>query len=200
MTSQLIVARHAETKCLQSGMLNGNPAKPCPLTARGIQQAAAVGRRLETTGLDLCITTAFERTKRTASIALGNREVNRLVEPLLNDPVLGAFEGMHVEQHRKWLQQHSWDEAPVGGESQLEALSRFVTGWRRVLARREQVVLVFGHAFPICFALTLASGEEPAVRRHYEKEIEPAQLITIDVADLDKGLRRAQAELATVFT
>jgi broad specificity phosphatase PhoE len=195
MTSQLIVARHAETKCFRAGVLNGDPSKPCPLTARGIQQATDLGRRLESTHLDLCITTAFERTRETAAIALSGRDLKHVVEPLLNDPVLGALEGLDVERHREWFEQHAWNEAPAGGESQLEAISRFVAGWRCVLERPEKVVLVIGHAFPLSFALTLASGEEPALRRRYEVEVELAQLRTLDVAVIDKGLKCAQAAL-----
>jgi len=195
MTSQLIVARHAETKCSRAGMLNGDPAKPCPLTTRGLQQATDMGQRLASSSLDLCITTTFERTRKTACIALGGRDVKRVIEPLLNDPVLGALEGFDVDRHRDWLEQHAWDQAPAGGESQLEAISRFVAGWRRVLERREKAIVVIGHAFPISFALTLASGEEPALRRRYDEEVELAQLMTLDVVALDKGLRRAQTAL-----
>ena len=198
MTSQLIVARHAETKCSLAGVLNGDPSKPCPLTTRGLQQATDMGRKLESTPLDLCITTAFERTRKTADIAFGGRDLKRVVEPLLNDPVLGALEGLDVERHREWFEQHAWDQAPAGGESQLKAISRFVAGWRRVLERPENAVVVIGHAFPISFALTLASGEKPALRRRYEGHVDVGQLTTLDVVALDRGLRCAQAALTAL--
>jgi broad specificity phosphatase PhoE len=193
---RLFVARHAETRCAVEATLNGDPLRPCPLTSRGREQAAGIGAALATIPLDLCITTEFERTRSTAAIALHGRSVPTLVEPLLNDPPLGDLEGMAIEEHRRWMEAHDWTEAPRrGGESQLDALRRYVTGWWRVIERPVACALVVAHAFTISFVRTLESGEAPAVRRRYEREVALAELDEIDVSGLRAGLRRAAAEL-----
>jgi broad specificity phosphatase PhoE len=196
MVDRLIVARHAETRCAVEGILNGDPTRPCPLTARGRQQAAGIGTRLADVAVDLCITTEFDRTQATAAIALEGRNVPRLVEPLLNDPPLGELEGLAIEAHRKWMDKHDWIDAPAnGGESQLGALRRYVTGWSRVIGRPERCVVVVAHAFTISFVRTLGSGEAPAVRRRYLREVELAEMAEIDVEVLRAGLGRAAREL-----
>ena len=193
---RLFVARHAETRCAVDAILNGDPLRPCPLTPRGRKQAVEMGATLATVPLDLCITTEFERTRSTAAIALDGRAVPMLVEPLLNDPPLGDLEGMAIEEHGRWMDAHDWTEAPGrDGESQLDALRRYVTGWTRVINRPETCALIVAHAFTISFVRTLESGEDPAVRRRYKREVALAELGEIDVSGLMTGLRRADAEL-----
>jgi broad specificity phosphatase PhoE len=194
---RLFVARHAETRCAQKGILNGDPTRPCPLTPRGREQAAALGSSLSTVPLDLCITTEFERTRSTGRIMVAGRGIPMVIEPLLNDPQLGALEGLAIDEHRRWMDEHDWTEAPEGGgESQLDALRRYVTGWTRVCERPEKCALVVAHAFTISFALTVESGDAPAIRRRYEQRVELAQLNEVDAARLSAGLQTAAAELA----
>jgi broad specificity phosphatase PhoE len=193
---RLFVLRHAETRCAVERVLNGDPARPCPLTARGRDQAAEVGRRLAGVPLDLCITTEFERTQSTADVVLDGRPVARIVDPLLNDPPLGELEGLTIDVHSKWMAEHDWTDAPVGGgESQLDALRRYVTGWSGVVERSESSVLVIAHAFTISFIRTLESGDPPAVRRRYQHEVGLAELAEVDAHSLRAGLERAGAEL-----
>ena len=177
-------------------MLNGDPTRPCPLTARGREQAAEVGRHLADVPLDVCITTEFERTQATADILLDDRLVTRVVDPLLNDPPLGDLEGRSLTEHSKWMAEHDWTDAPSGGgESQLDALRRYVFGWGRVLDRPQRCVLAVAHAFTISFVRTLESGDGPAVRRRYEREVALAELAEVDVDALRDGIRRATTEL-----
>ena len=196
MVDRLFVLRHAETRCAVERVLNGDPNRPCPLTARGREQAAELGRRLADVPLDLCVTTEFERTQATADIILEGRQVPRMVDALLNDPPLGELEGRSLDEHSKWMADRGWTEAPPGGgESQLDALRRYVTGWSRLLARPANRVLAVAHAFTISFVRTLESGDEPAVRRRYEHEVRLAELAEVDVGALRDGLRRAAIEL-----
>jgi broad specificity phosphatase PhoE len=192
----MLVLRHAETRCAVERVLNGDPGRPCPLTPRGREQAAELGRRLADVPLNLCVTTEFERTQATADIILEGRAVARIVDPLLNDPPLGELEGRSLDEHSKWMAEHDWTDAPQGGgESQLEAVRRYVAGWGRMLDRPERCVLVVAHAFTISFVRTLESGDGPAVRRRYDREVRLAELAEVDVDALRDGLRRAAIEL-----
>src|SRR5439155_14309103 len=75
VVKRLIVARHAESEYNVLGLLNGDPSVPCPLTARGRDQARALGRALAEQTIDLRITTDFPRTRETADIALASRNI-----------------------------------------------------------------------------------------------------------------------------
>jgi len=68
LTVELVyLARHGESVYSAQSLLNGDPSVPCGLTPRGFEQARELGRQLLGHRLDLCITTAFERTQITAA-------------------------------------------------------------------------------------------------------------------------------------
>ncbi len=75
----LILARHAESVFNVRGVLNGDPLVPGGLTERGREQARRLGQLLANDPIDLCVTTAFERTRETADLAFAGRGIPRLV-------------------------------------------------------------------------------------------------------------------------
>ena len=98
--------------------------------------------------------TEFERTRRTAELALAARDVPTDVVPELNDPRAGSFEGGPLDAFREWAWAHgSSDEPPGGGESRLAVAVRLARGYRRVLERPEDAILVVGHALPMAYVL-----------------------------------------------
>ena len=115
----LILARHAESVFNVRGVLNGDPSVPGSLTERGREQARALGESIADDPIDLCVTTAFERTRQTADIALQGREIPRVVIPELDDPPGGDFELRPYTELAAWLRAHGRD-APLPG---------FAHGW-----------------------------------------------------------------------
>jgi broad specificity phosphatase PhoE len=149
-----ILVRHAESEFSARSAVSSDPAGPSPLTARGQEQARALGKELAGELIDLCVVTELERTRQTADLALAGRDVPVLVVPELNDPRAGSFEGGPLEGFRAWSWTHgSADEPAGGGESRLAVAARLARGYRRVLARPERTVLVVGHALPMAYAL-----------------------------------------------
>ncbi len=143
-------------------MTNGNPATPGGLTATGREQARELGRLLVHEPVDLCITTDFQRVQETASLALAGRTVPTLVLPDLNDLRFGALEERPLEEYRAWVREHGVRAClPGGGESQAAAARRYCAGFRTLLSRPEQTILVVTHGFPICFVLRAVLGEDP---------------------------------------
>jgi len=75
----VILARHGESVFSERLLVNGDIAVAGPLTAKGEEEARALARAIADDPIDLCVTTEFERTRRTAEIALAGRNVPRLV-------------------------------------------------------------------------------------------------------------------------
>ena len=150
-----ILARHAESEFSARAAVSSDPAVACPLTRRGEEQARLLGRALADETIGVCVVTEFERTRRTAELALDGRDVPIVVAAELNDPRAGCFEGGSLDDFRAWAWAHgSAEEPPGGGESRLAVASRLARGYRRVRERPEGTVLVVGHALPIAYAVS----------------------------------------------
>lgn len=160
-----ILARHGETTFNLTRLVNGDLTVACPLTEVGEEQARRLGEQLEGEPIELCVTSEFARAQRTADLALDGRRVRRRVLPELNDPRYGSFEGKLLEDYRSWAgSSPSSAEAPGGGESRLAIVGRYALGFRAVLERPEETVLVVCHSLPVAYALAGRDGEPPRPR------------------------------------
>jgi broad specificity phosphatase PhoE len=158
-----ILARHGETALSALGRTNGDPSVACALTDAGREQARELGRALAGERIDLCVTSEFERTRETADLALEGRDTPRLVLPELNDIRFGEFEGRALTEYRAWAHAHGpLDFAPGGGDSRAETVARYVGGYRLILERPEQTILVVAHGLPVRYVLEALDGRSPA--------------------------------------
>ena len=159
---RVILARHAESEFSVRGACNGDPSVAGGLTARGREQARALGELLGDDELDLCVVSEFSRAQETAALALEGREVPLLVVPELNDIRVGQFEGGLLADYRRWAHAHGpSDECPGGGESRAAAAARFAAGFRIVLERPERAALVVAHSLPIRYVLGALIEQNP---------------------------------------
>lgn len=185
MTAAVLV-RHAESEFSARAAVSSNPAVACPLTPRGEEQARELGRLLAGEPIDVCVVTEFERTRRTAELALAGRKTPIVVVPELNDPGAGSFEGGPLQAFRDWAWAHgSTDEPPGGGESRLALATRLARGYRRVLERPEPNVLVVGHALPIAYVV---GGPSPRI--DMLDYVTPLRLVR---AELEAAVERLEA-------
>ena len=160
-----LFVRHGESEFSVKQLVNGDPSVACGLTDVGRQQAEQLGERLAGEPLGLCVVTEFPRTRETADLVLGDRDVPRLVLPELNDPYYGQFEGGALSDYRRWAATHGpVDVPPGGGESRVAIAKRFVRGFRALLDRPESTLLVVCHSLPIAFAVASADGRRPKAR------------------------------------
>jgi broad specificity phosphatase PhoE len=181
----LILARHGESEYSVRGLVNGDVSVEVGLTESGEQQARALGRALQATALDLCVTTELARTRRTAELALAGRAVPLETWGELNDPRAGAFEGRRLEDYRGWAwSAGSAEPAPGGGESRLEVVSRCARAYRALLERPEPAVLAVLHALPIAYLLRALEGAAPAARM--DRPVEYARTCSVE-ADALRG-------------
>jgi broad specificity phosphatase PhoE len=157
---RLLLCRHAESIFNAQGVLNGDPSVPGGLTSRGVDQARHLGRLLSDVRIDLCVTTAFERTIRTADVALAGRNVPRLVMETLDDPPNGVFELRPFEELRAWRRANGTDAVIPGTTSTVrEALERMRTGFFDLAGRSEETVLAVLHGWFVTWALRSAGIE-----------------------------------------
>ncbi len=157
-----LLTRHAESQASVEGLTNGDPLRDVPLTEAGREQARALGLRLASEELDLCVVTEFRRTQETADIALEGRGVTRLVLPALNDIRFGDYEGRLLADYRVWARAHGpEDVVPGGDESRADAVRRYARAFRVLLKRPEPSILVVAHSLPIRYALDAAEGSLP---------------------------------------
>jgi broad specificity phosphatase PhoE len=160
-----ILVRHGESVFSARALVNGDPSVACGLTEVGRQQARQLGERLSGEPVGLCVVTEFPRTHETADLVLGDRDVPRLVLRELNDPFYGEFEGGPLADYRAWAATHGPEDAPPGGgETRLAIASRYVRGFRILLARPESTILVVCHSLPIAFAVAAADGRGPRAK------------------------------------
>jgi probable phosphoglycerate mutase len=184
---RLILARHGESDYSARGLVNGEPSVRVGLTAVGEEQARALGRALAGEPLDLCVTSALERTQATAALALLGRDVRVEACAALNDPRAGRFEGLQLSEYRDWAwSAGSRQPAPGGGESRLEAVLRYARAYRTLLDRPEASVLVVAHALPIAYVLAALEGRPPAPRM--DRTVAYAHPYRLAAADLRRAL------------
>jgi broad specificity phosphatase PhoE len=155
-----ILCRHAHSTLNLEHRINGDPTIPVPLTEEGRADARRLGEQLANIELDLVVHTRFGRTRETAEIALGGRDVPLEVEPLLDDVKVGELEGDSVENYRAWKRAHTRADAFPGGESLDDAARRYADAFRRLAARPERRILVVCHEIPIRYALNVSTGSD----------------------------------------
>jgi broad specificity phosphatase PhoE len=153
-----VLTRHGHSTLNVADVVNGDPSVPAPLTDEGFAESERLGHQLRQLPIELCVHTRFQRTVETANAILGDRSVPRLEEPLLDDIDVGALEGVSIAEYRAWKREHRRSDPFPGGESLDDAAQRYARGFRGLLERPEQVVLVVCHEIPVRYALNGAAG------------------------------------------
>lgn len=155
--SFVILARHGQSELNLTRHVNGDPSVRVALTEQGEAEARRLGEALDGVRLDLCVHSRFERTRRTAELALAGRDVPLREEPLLDDVYVGELEGRSVDVYRAWKGEHARADAFPGGESLDGAARRYATALRALLEESRRV-LVICHEIPLRYALNAAAG------------------------------------------
>jgi broad specificity phosphatase PhoE len=155
-----VVARHGESSLNLERRINGDPEVPVALTERGREESRQLGIQVAHLPLDLCVHTRFGRTLETAEIAVAGHGVPFACEPLLDDIDVGELEGRTIEDYRAWKREHTRADAFPGGESLDDAARRYAQGFRRLLDRPEERILVVCHEIPVRYALNAAGGSD----------------------------------------
>ena len=191
---RLILARHGESERSVGGLTNGDPSVRAALTEVGREEARHLGRELAGEPIDLCVTSEFERARETADLALEGRDVPRLVLAELNDIRFGEFEGRPLTDYRAWAHSHGPQDVCPGGESRAETVGRYVHGYRTILARPEETILVVAHGLPVRYVLDAVAGRNPAAKIEQIPYAEPFRL---SAQELEAAVDRLEAWVET---
>lgn len=120
--TRVILARHGQTTWNDGARFQGH--QDSPLTETGIQQAAALGRRLELEQISAVYSSDLGRAMQTAEFIAGKTKHRVISDARLREQCLGIFEGLSKDEiptryPQEWKQYHSRDPEYVvpGGES-----------------------------------------------------------------------------------
>ncbi len=158
MTGTLILVRHGQSEWNLKNLFTGwrNP----DLTAQGIEEARATGRKLKAAGLtpDVYFTSALRRAQHTLDLILEELGVVDVVitrNHKLNERDYGDLAGLNKDGAReKWgeeqvhIWRRSYDVPPPGGESLKDTAARALPYYEaeiRPLAAAGKTVLVAAH-------------------------------------------------------
>jgi probable phosphoglycerate mutase len=155
-----VLARHAQSVLNLDHRVNGDPSVDVPLTEQGVEESRRLGLQVAQLAITLGVHTRFGRTRRTLELALEERDVPLLEEPLLDDIYIGELEGKTVDDYRDWKAGHTRADRFPGGESLDEAALRYARGYRRLLELEGEAVLVVCHEIPVRYALNAAAGSD----------------------------------------
>ena len=156
-----VLVRHGQTDYNARHRLNGDPSVPVSLDAVGRAQVEALRPAIAGLPIDLGVHTRFPRTLETLDLLLGARTVPRVRCPDLDDVTLGEFEGASAADYRAWRLARPQDTRPAGGESRVDALTRYISGFERLVGSSARMPLVVTHDIPIRFLANALSGDDP---------------------------------------
>jgi broad specificity phosphatase PhoE len=153
--TRILIARHGQTVSNKEGRFCGH--SETELTALGIEQARALGRRLAAVPIQAAYTSDFGRAIQTAGYGLGERGITPRTDPDLRELHYGEWElEKEREIARRFPQQHRLmrDEDPAwqppGGETIDMVRARTGAALLRIAkAHAHQTVLVVTHGTAI---------------------------------------------------
>ncbi len=155
-----VIARHGESTLNFEQRVNGDPAVPVVLTEKGRDEARLLGQQIAHLPITLCMHSRFGRTLETARIALADRDVPSVEEPLLDDIDVGPPEGKTLGDYRAWKRAHTRADPFPDGESLDDAARRYARAYRKLLDRHEETILVVTHEIPLRYAINAADGSD----------------------------------------
>ena len=155
-----VIARHGESTLNYEQRINGDPNVPVHLTDKGRDEARLLGQQIAHIPLELCVHTPFLRTRETAEIALGGRDVPLEEDAALGDIDIGKLEGQTLAHYRAWKREHTRKDPFPGGESLDDAARRYADAFEQLLERPESAILVVTHEIPLRYAINAADGSD----------------------------------------
>jgi probable phosphoglycerate mutase len=149
---RLYVTRHGQTEWNTEGRMQGH--KDSPLTQNGIDNARLLGKHLEDVRFDCVYSSPLRRAMHTAELIVGDRPLEIIPSPELQEMGFGIWEGRCSEELcQLYPQQYdnfwSHPEAykPVEGGESFEGFKNRVNRWLNeiILDKPNENILVVTH-------------------------------------------------------
>ncbi len=176
----LVLVRHGESEWNKKNLFTG--WRDVDLTAKGIAEATAAGRRLKAQGFrfDVAFTSALIRAQHTLDLMLdelGQKSIPVIKDEALNERDYGDLSGLNKDDARaKWgedqvhIWRRSYDVAPPGGESLKDTAARVLPYYigemlPRVLRGDNVIVAAHGNSLrALVMVLERLSSKDIAAR------------------------------------
>jgi 2,3-bisphosphoglycerate-dependent phosphoglycerate mutase len=180
MTHLLVLCRHGQSEWNLKNLFTG--WKDPDLTALGVDEAKAAGRRLKTKGIgfDIAFTSDLVRAQNTCQLMLdelGQSGLTTIRDQALNERDYGELSGLNKDDARKkWGEEqvHVWrrsyDIPPPGGESLKDTAARVLPYYVHdilpvVLSGKRTLVAAHGNSLrALIMAMEGMTGEEIIAR------------------------------------
>jgi 2,3-bisphosphoglycerate-dependent phosphoglycerate mutase len=180
MTHLLVLCRHGQSEWNLKNLFTG--WKDPDLTAQGVEEAKAAGRRLKAKGIgfDVAFTSALTRAQKTCGLILnelGQAQVPTHRQAALNERDYGELNGLNKDDARKkWgeeqvhIWRRSYDIPPPGGESLKDTAARVLPYYVHdilpvVLSGKRTLVAAHGNSLrALIMAMEGLSGAEILAR------------------------------------
>jgi 2,3-bisphosphoglycerate-dependent phosphoglycerate mutase len=180
MTHILVLCRHGQSEWNLKNLFTG--WKDPDLTALGVDEAKAAGRRLKAKGIgfDIAFTSDLVRAQKTCQLVLdelGQSGLKTIRDQALNERDYGELSGLNKDDARKkWgeAQVHVWrrsyDIPPPGGESLKDTAARVLPYYVHdilpaVLSGKRTLVAAHGNSLrALIMAMEGMTGEEIIAR------------------------------------
>jgi len=185
MRTSIWLVRHSQTELNKARRYQGT--SDSPLTAYGLQQTAALARRLRRIPFTSAIISPHNRTRTVAATILSGRAVPLTEDPRWDELHHGRWEGL---SYREACSRFPAEAAArfadalhgraVGGESLAEVAQRVLAAWTALLHERSgERVLVITHATPIQLLLCATSGLP--LEQYWHWRIDLGSITALDV-------------------
>jgi 2,3-bisphosphoglycerate-dependent phosphoglycerate mutase len=180
MTHLLVLCRHGQSEWNLKNLFTG--WKDPDLTALGVDEAKAAGRRLKTKGIgfDIAFTSDLVRAQNTCQLMLdelGQSGLTTIRDQALNERDYGELSGLNKDDARKkWGEEqvHVWrrsyDIPPPGGESLKDTAARVLPYYVHdilpvVLSGKRTLVAAHGNSLrALIMAMEGMTGEQIIAR------------------------------------
>ncbi len=180
MSHLLVLCRHGQSEWNLKNLFTG--WKDPDLTALGVEEAKAAGRKLRSLGLsfDVAFTSVLGRAQRTLDLMLAELEQTGLTthrDQALNERDYGELSGLNKDDARKrWgeeqvhIWRRSYDVPPPGGESLRDTAARVLPYYVHdilpaVLSGKRTLVSAHGNSLrALIMAMEGLSGAEIVAR------------------------------------
>jgi 2,3-bisphosphoglycerate-dependent phosphoglycerate mutase len=180
MTHLLVLCRHGQSEWNLKNLFTG--WKDPDLTALGVDEAKAAGRRLKARGIgfDIAFTSDLVRAQKTCQLMLdelGQSSLQTIRDQALNERDYGELSGLNKDDARKkWgeaqvlVWRRSYDIPPPGGESLKDTAARVLPYYVHdilpvVLSGKRTLVAAHGNSLrALIMAMEGLTGEEIIAR------------------------------------
>ena len=166
--SRILITRHGQTVTNREGRFCGH--FETRLTALGVRQAQALGRRLAPIQIDAVYSSDLGRAVETAALILEGRSITLAIDPSLRELHYGEWEGRkggevakaYPEQYKLMrAEDPAW--RPPGGETIGDVRLRTYAALRRIAKlHQHQTVLIVTHGTAINCMISEALGVAPS--------------------------------------